>query len=59
MPDCIFPKNKLEALALLYLQNQDLSGISPEELLNKYEETYEKLHEQDKRNKNAKNSWKL
>ena len=27
-----FPKNRYEALTMLYLKNQDLTGVSPEEL---------------------------
>ena len=43
-----FPNNKIEALTMLYLQSQDLSGLSPEELYDKYEETYEKIVEHHK-----------
>ena len=43
-----FPSSKLEALAFLYLKNQDISQLSPEELLEKYNETYEKLREHNK-----------
>ena len=35
-----FPNNKIESLTMLYLQSQELSGLSPEELYDKYEETY-------------------
>lgn len=38
-----FPNNKQSALTMLYLQNQDLSNLSPEELLDKYDEVYDKL----------------
>lgn len=41
----IFPSTKIEALTMLYLQKQDLSGLSPEEFLDKYEETYLKIDE--------------
>ena len=30
-------------LAMLYVQNQDLSGLSPEELFDKYKEAYDKI----------------
>lgn len=43
----LFPATKLEALTMLYLQNQDLYVISPEELLAKYNDVYEKLRKQD------------
>lgn len=33
-----FPSNKAEALTMLYLQNQDLSGLTPQELVDKYDE---------------------
>ena len=39
-----FPSNKYEALAMLYLQNQNLSGFTPEELAGKYQEAYEKIY---------------
>lgn len=38
-----FPKNECEALAILYIQNQDLSELTPEQLFEKYQETYEKI----------------
>lgn len=38
-----FPSTKIEALTMLYLQKQDLSSLSPEEFLDKYEETYCKI----------------
>lgn len=33
---CTFPSNQQEALAMLYLQNQDLSGLTPTQLADKY-----------------------
>ncbi|KXB35755.1 hypothetical protein CYJ27_08070 [Aerococcus christensenii] len=38
-----FPKNKQEALTLLYLQNQDLSTIAPKQLVDKYELVYKEI----------------
>ena len=38
-----FPKNKLEALALAYVQAQDLSGKTPEEVLDMYRDAYDKM----------------
>lgn len=35
-----FPKNREEALAMLYLQNQDLKDKSPEEIQTMYFEAY-------------------
>lgn len=41
-----FPSRKNEALTMLYLQKQDLTGLSPRELANKYEEVYQEIKEQ-------------
>lgn len=45
-----FPTNKFEALAILYLQHQNLSGVGPEQLLDWYQDVYAKMrdHERDK-----------
>lgn len=40
-----FPGDAIEALALLYVQNQDISGLSPEDLFDKYQEAYDKIRE--------------
>ncbi|NLK28119.1 MAG: hypothetical protein GX306_07220 [Clostridiales bacterium] len=48
-----FPSGKASALTMLYLEKQDLSGISPEELAEKYTEIYERI---DKRLKDIKKS---
>lgn len=32
-----------EALTMLYLQNQDLSQLTPEQVLDKYHDAYEKI----------------
>lgn len=40
-----FPKNECEALAMLYVQNQDLSGLSPTDLLAMYQDAYEAIWE--------------
>jgi hypothetical protein len=37
------PLNKYEALALLYLQKQDLNGCSPEDLVGRYVEAYDSV----------------
>lgn len=39
-----FPANDQEAIAFLYVQNQDLSGLSPEEIYDKYRDAYKKIH---------------
>ena len=38
-----FPASELQALALLYVQNQNLSGLSPEEIYDKYRDAYERI----------------
>lgn len=38
-------ENAVESLTVLYLQNQDLSGKSPEDLYRMYVETYRKFTE--------------
>jgi len=45
-----FPDDAIEALALIYVQNQDLSGKSPEDLLTMYYEAYYAM-KRDKANK--------
>lgn len=44
---CLFPRNELEALTMLYMQNQNLTLLSPDQLLDKYYETYEQLKSYD------------
>ena len=34
----VFPGNEIEALALLYVQNQDLTNATPQELLTMYDD---------------------
>lgn len=38
-----FPSTKSEALAMLYLQSQNLTNISPEEFAKKYEDVHSKI----------------
>lgn len=39
-----FPSDRNEALAILYLQNQDLSGKTPEELANMYADARNRIY---------------
>lgn len=58
MNEPFFPANSAEALAMLYLQNQDLSGKTPEEIAVLYDETLSKIIAQQlllRREKNAGN----
>lgn len=45
-----FPSNEYEALALLYIQQQDLSNLSPEEIYDKYKETEDKIRKHAHKN---------
>lgn len=38
-----FPSNKISGLAMLYLQNQDLSNMTPSELASKYDTVYSEI----------------
>lgn len=51
-----FPETESEALALLYVQSQDLTGVTPEGLLDMYQDAYQKIkaHRREKRNANQK-----
>ena len=51
-----FPNNSLDALTMLYIQNQDLSGKTPEELVDLYDETYDKIRNRKKENREKKRS---
>lgn len=42
-----FPSNQNEALSMLYLQNQDLSGESPEEINSMYWDAYYRIKRDD------------
>ena len=41
--DTLFPANSAEALAMLYLQNQDIRELSPEQLADLYDDTVNKI----------------
>jgi len=41
-----FPSDRRDALAILYLQNQDLSGKTPEELADMYDEAWDKISQE-------------
>ena len=49
-----FPGTETEALAMLYVQSQDLSGVTPEGLLDMYQDAYQKIkaYRREKRNSN-------
>ena len=39
-----FPSNESEALAFLYVQSLDLSGLTPTQIYDKYRNAYEEIH---------------
>lgn len=39
----LFPETKTEALALAYVQSQDLSGKTPEDVAAMYADAYDKI----------------
>ena len=51
-----FPETETEALAMLYVQNQDLTEITPEGLLDMYQDAYQKIkaYRREKRNAHQK-----
>lgn len=49
-----FPDNEYEALAMLYVQHQDLSGLTPEQLFDMYQEAYEKMRTHEKETRAAR-----
>lgn len=46
-----FPSTKLEALALAWLNAQDLSGLTPKDILAKYNEALEEMEQANKESK--------
>lgn len=52
-----FPSDEREALAMLYVQNQDLTDVTPEQLLDMYQDAYNKIkaHRKAKHEAKAKN----
>lgn len=52
-----FPTSKISALTMLYLERQDLSKLTPEELLDKYDEIYDRISEHCKEKRKQKNNF--
>ncbi len=55
-----FPSNETEALAMLYVQSQDLSCATPEVLFDMYQDAYQKIkaHRRTKREESrSKHGW--
>lgn len=51
-----FPANKLDALTMLYVERQDISTLTPEQLLDFYENTHTKIREHNHDNRQRKRS---
>lgn len=55
-----FPENEYEALAMLYVQSQNLTDKTPEDLLVMYQDAYKRIRELRKSQRNANSqSWKF
>lgn len=46
-----FPDNKIDALTMLYLDHQDFSNLTPEELLDMYNDVRERIKNQNTKNR--------
>lgn len=53
----VFPGNDIEALAMLYVQSQDLTDITPEELVNMYDSAYETIAAVRNKQEYAEREW--
>lgn len=51
----VFPKTDVQALAFLYVQNQDLSGKSPAEIYNVYLSAYYEILKEHRQK--SKSGW--
>ncbi|MGE7840516.1 hypothetical protein ACQKNX_06960 [Lysinibacillus sp. NPDC093712] len=49
-----FPSNKNAALTMLYLEKQDISNLTPSQLVDKYDEVYNEITQRMKENKKGK-----
>lgn len=45
-----FPSNESQAIALLYVQNQDLTGLTPAQIYDKYRNAYEEIRNHKRKN---------
>lgn len=53
-----FPNSKVSALTILYLEKQDLSNLTPEDLADKYQEVYERINNRFREiRKSSSKSW--
>lgn len=52
-----FPSNEIEALAMLYVQRQDLSDVTPSGLLDLYQDAYNEISEHIQRQRESNEIW--
>lgn len=50
-----FPSGKIDVLTLLYLEKQDLSNLTPEELYDKFSEVKSAISKRSNENNSQKN----
>ena len=53
MTDTYFPKSKFEALAMLYVQSQDLKGKTPAEIFEMYNAAYAEIRRENEAKKHS------
>lgn len=46
-----FPSSRISALTMLYLEKQDFSDLTPEQLVDLYDEVYERIRNYEKEKK--------
>lgn len=52
-----FPETEIEALAMLYVQNQDLKDVTPEKLLEMYDSAVNAMRNVRQTQQRAKEEW--
>lgn len=52
-----FPSNEIEALAMLFVQRQDLSKATPRDLLDMYEDAYNQIYKYAREKENNASKW--
>lgn len=52
-----FPETEIEALAMLYVQNQDLKDVTPEKLLEMYDSAVNAMQNVRQMQQRAKEEW--
>ena len=50
-----YPSSAIEALAMLYLSKSDIAGLSPAELVSKYNSVYKEISKTYNATKNERN----